>query len=790
MEFAGKGRTLVALSNILKHSKILPLCLIKRADYINDNEKSIKILQNLFPNQNLIIRSSSQQEDIEQYSSAGKYTSVLNVNSNDSTLLKESIERVFASYKNDIMTEEVLVQPMLHNIFMSGVAFTCDINTSAPYYIINYSETTDTTLVTSGTTNKLKTFVAYKNGLSFISDQAMISLITSIQEIESVCENDHLDIEFAMTIENEIYILQVRPITNYNKKSVESLNLDIPLDKLYKKIEKLTRPHPFLLGHTTCFGLMPDWNPAEILGIRPKKLAVSLYKELITDNIWAHQRNNYGYRDLTLHPLMVSFCGIPYIDVRITFNSFIPKNLQKQVADKLADYYIQRLKNYPEYHDKVEFEIVYSCYYIGLPNRLKELLSYGFTENELKRIEFSLLELTNEIIHPQHGLYKKDMAKLDKLIENHNKIINSDISIIDKIYWLIEECKVYGTLPFAGIARAGFIAIQFLHSFVDSGIITDEDYNNFMSSLKTVNKELNIDWLLYQKGEMSNEDFLGKYGHIRPDTYNILSPRYDEAFASYFSETEHLSTETSDSFMFSDHQMERIQWELDQNGLLISSELLINFIKESIEGREYAKFVFTRSVSEILRLIKQLGERMSILAEDMQHLDISVIKQLYVDLYFDNLTNVLENNIIMNKKQYVCTNQLKLPSVICSAADVYSFYMLEGEPNFITSKKISGQIVCLENGNILETLLENKIIFISSADPGYDFLFTKNISGLVTEFGGANSHMAIRCAEMGIPAVIGAGGRNFAIWKQYKRITIDCLSHSVKPLNSLEAKNE
>ena len=35
---------------------------------------------------------------------------------------------------------------------------------------------------------------------------------------------------------------------------------------------------------------MPDWNPAEIIGIRPKPLDLSLYKELITDHVWAKNR--------------------------------------------------------------------------------------------------------------------------------------------------------------------------------------------------------------------------------------------------------------------------------------------------------------------------------------------------------------------------------------------------------------------------------------------------------------------------------------------------------------------
>ena len=70
-------------------------------------------------------------------------------------------------------------------------------------------------------------------------------------------------------------------------------------------------------------------------------------------------------------------------------------------------------------------------------------------------------------------------------------------------------------------------------------------------------------------------------------------------------------------------------------------------------------------------------------------------------------------------------------------------------------------------------------MFIRAADPGYDFLFSKRIGGLVTEFGGANSHMAIRCAELGIPAVIGVGSQNYTEWSRYKRMTIDCLKKQI-----------
>ncbi|GIS28374.1 MAG: hypothetical protein CM15mP129_05710 [Chloroflexota bacterium] len=38
-------------------------------------------------------------------------------------------------------------------------------------------------------------------------------------------------------------------------------------------------------------------------------------------------------------------------------------------------------------------------------------------------------------------------------------------------------------------------------------------------------------------------------------------------------------------------------------------------------------------------------------------------------------------------------------------------------------------------------------MLIENADPGYDWLFNKGISG-ITKYGGANSHMAIRSAKL------------------------------------------
>ena len=650
-------------------------------------------------------------------------------------------------------------------------------DTFADYYTVNYYEGDDSAAVTSGNSNALKTFIKYKFSDFQVGDQDMEELLAVCGQIEKFLKNDALDIEFAIDENGKVYVFQVRPIAQGRKEQYEKVDLKPALKRIYKKVKKLSAQHPFLLGHTTCFGVMPDWNPAEILGVRPKKLAISLYKELITDNVWAHQRHDYGYCDLTMHPLMISFCGVPYIDTRITFNSFVPQNLNGKIAEKLVNYYLNKLARSPKYHDKIEFEIVFSCYYLGIHDQLKELLDYGFNENEITRIEFSLLELTNNIISPGTGLYKKDIDKITVLEENYHKIVRSDISLVDKIYWLIEECKAYGTLPFAGVARAGFIAVQFLKSFVNIGIINQDEYDAYMNSLDTVNKRMNRDLKKVTAGTLSKEEFLIRYGHIRPGTYDIMSKRYDEAFEEYFGDSTAWDMDvTEETFSFSEEKMFRIQTELEQNGLTINAMELISFIRESIEGREYLKFIFTKSVSKILLLIEDLGNRTGISKEDMAYLDISVVKQLYMDLHTGDIRTVFEENIRHNQLQYRSAIRLKLPSIIVEPEDVYSFWLLGEEPNYITQKSVTADTVVLEKDS---HGLEGCIVFIRSADPGFDFLFSKGIGGLVTQFGGVNSHMAIRCAELGIPAVIGAGEKNYSEWSRYKRITMDCMKKQV-----------
>ena len=113
----------------------------------------------------------------------------------------------------------------------------------------------------------------------------------------------------------------------------------------------------------------------------------------------------------------------------------------------------------------------------------------------------------------------------------------------------------------------------------------------------------------------------------------------------------------------------------------------------------------------------------------------------------------------------------------------YYFKINATLPNYIGTDIISAELVCLFGSNENFGDISNKIILIEQADPGYDWLFGQNIAGLITAYGGANSHMAIRSAEFGISAAIGIGEQLYKKFKKINEIQLDPKNKMIRILN-------
>ena len=76
--------------------------------------------------------------------------------------------------------------------------------------------------------------------------------------------------------------------------------------------------------------------------------------------------------------------------------------------------------------------------------------------------------------------------------------------------------------------------------------------------------------------------------------------------------------------------------------------------------------------------------------------------------------------------------------------------------------------------------LEGKVLLIEGADPGFDWIFSHPIKGLITKYGGANSHMAIRCAEFKLPAAIGCGEQIYDRLVKSHSLELNCGEKSLQ----------
>jgi glutamine kinase len=775
VQLGTKAETLERLAPILRSAAILPQVRFSTGEWRADPQDVLKRISAApWGSEALIVRSSAKCEDSSSESKAGQFTSVAGVEG--ATAVSAAVERVIASYAgNDCQDDQVLVQPMLREVSMAGVAVTREPHGGGPYFVVNYDDHSGRAdLVTSGTAEKLKTFICLKSCQDGIPGH-LLPILELLRELESLLGIDGIDVEFAVDRNGALYLLQVRQLALKERQpaanQTDAESTATAATEIAQKVALLTRPHPYLHGHRSVFGVMPDWNPAEIIGLKPRPLALSLYRELITDSIWAYQRDNYGYKNLRSFPLLVSFHGLPYIDVRVSFNSFLPREMQPDLAERLVNYYIERLLAQPTLHDKVEFEIIFSCYTLDLPERLLALKKHGFSGDDIADITGLLRNLTNKIINNENGLWRHDRAKVDKLVERLPKIQDASIDKISKVYWLLEDCKRYGTLPFAGLARAGFIATQFLGSLVTTGVLDRAGHAAFMSDLETVGSRIGRDFV-----SLTKDKFLARYGHLRPGTYDILSPRYDEAPDLYFdwsNRRQRLSTPSR--FLLSVSQLHLIERLLNEHGIEHDILSLIDFIKGGIEGREYAKFVFTRSLSDALSLIKQIGEEYGLSTEDCAFLDIADIRALYTES--GNVAMRLKASVAEGRRRHNLTRRIVLPPLISSPEDAFAFHLPSIHPNFITKQCVTAPISTIDDS---PDDIRDTILFVPSADPGFDWIFSRGIAGFVTQFGGVNSHMAIRASELAMPAVIGAGETLFGNWKRAGKICLDCGNQQVQ----------
>ncbi|EDZ60378.1 hypothetical protein PB7211_701 [Candidatus Pelagibacter sp. HTCC7211] len=774
-----KGNTLKTLENKIELFLTPKSVIFNISEWIDHKQNIINTIKTKFKKK-IIFRSSTTFEDTNKQSAAGAFDSVLNINAKNDQEITKSINKVIKSYKKKIKKiseQQILVQEMIQNIKMSGVIFTGNNLGYENYYTINYDDVTGRTdTVTSGNTAySNKTLYIYKDKKNFLRSPRFKELISATKEVEN-CFNTPLDIEFCMTKKNQLYLFQVRPIVLKKNLSKRFTKKDInkKLELEYYKIKKFFKKKnvPVLNGKTTMFSQMSDWNPAEMIGQFPSKLSYSLYSKLITDRCWLIARKKMGYKFFKDSSLMKSFAGRPYIDIRKSLNSLLPKDLNKNISQELIDKSILKLKVHPSSHDKIEFDLFPTCFSFQIKKKLKNL---GYKKNhhdiENKLLKIFLINLKNK----NHGSIKYNLKKIE-ILNKKQKEKNYDKKFnVLSIKGIIKDLKKYGIIPFSILARHGFVAKDILISLKEIKILSEIDVENFLRSFSTVTTDFLNDQVLLKNKQLSYKGFLNKYGHLRAGTYDIKSNNYSKMSKKILINDDVTHIIKHAKFNLSNNKKKKIQKLLNKKMINLNVAQLFEYIEASIKSREYAKFIFTKSINIILEKITNFAKYQKVKTKEIENLTIDQLMNLS-----NSPKTIIKDKIEKNTKESELNKIIKLPEIIVEDKNAYVGASVVSIPNFVTEKNITGKILFLDNK--IENNLDNKIILLENADPGFDFIFSFKINGLITKYGGANSHMTIRCNELNIPAAIGCGEAIFEKIKRSKKINLNCKNLLIKEL--------
>jgi len=786
-QFGTKAETLERLQGRVESAEIPALYYFQVGDWSASPNAVLQKIRDCFSGAFVAIRSSALAEDTAECSMAGAFLSKLNVDGSCRSELEAAIGQVVKSMTGN-PRDQVLVQPMVDDVAVSGVIMTFDMVHGAPYYCIDFDdESGRTDVVTSGNSGHKSLFV-YRHADSNLIRSARVALFLRLaRELEKICECAALDIEFGINKAGQLFLFQVRRISlSRNWHPVTERRAKRQLAYVEDFVRNCSKVRDGVLGNRTILAIMPDWNPAEIIGTTPRPLAVSLYRELITKAVWCHARASMGYRSMGDVELMVLINNHPYVDVRNSFNSFLPACLPDAIGEKLVNAWLARLETCPELHDKVEFEVVPTCMDFCFLDDFKTRYSEVLQEEELDTFRVELTRLTRDSLCPDStsalGRALESAASLDRLILP--EILDGEAyACLARADFLMAQCRKLGTLSFAIVARHAFIAEALLRSAIRRGALSDSRLTEFKRSIRTVTGSMVEEYAGVCQGRLAREEFLRKYGHLRPGTYEITSLRYDERDDLFLNDMPSLPS--AELLQFSLTSEERISVEalLDEAGLnVLSADQLLDFARKAIAGREYVKFVFTRVLSDALSMVVRWGEFYGLSRDDLSYLDWTAITKCLSHPVMDDVDRHYLDIAETARKSMAAAHAFRLGHIIFGVRDIYVATLNRSVPNYVGIGTATGPVVQLEANTSTSVNIRNMIVCIENADPGFDWIFTKCPSALITRFGGANSHMAVRCAEFGLPAAIGCGDQIYQRVVAAGSVELNCAANILRPL--------
>ena len=410
---------------------------------------------------------------------------------------------------------------------------------------------------------------------------------------------------------------------------------------------------------------LASWRPAEILGLNPRPLDCSLYKEFITSGKWNESISHFGYAN-EVNDIMQKIGNKPYISVDYSIAGLTPKSLSPNIKFKLKEYYIDKLKKRPQMHERLERDLIFNCYDFATKDKLIELMDYGFSDSEIKELSEALYEVTTNIMNIYEDVFKRDFDDLSRLtdlrheIRSYTPLKETNIMKVYKyINDLVQAIEDFGAHQYIRQSRCDIIARSLLKSLADKGYFTHEEIYRFISSIETEETKFEDYINRYIHGEINTDEFNELYGHLRVKTFDIRTDCYKHM------KIDGIFEGGNDSYV-------REKYTLDENvlsqalkdiGFDIRPSDFISLVSDMIKNKAYFRFEFIKSVSLILDMIVVVGNLHGIDREDMSYLEIQELISYHSR---DSYIQIIQSR----RDMYHAYSYLVLPELIFNVGDI------------------------------------------------------------------------------------------------------------------------
>lgn len=666
------------------------------------------------------VRSDRLNEDA---GGAGAFHSVLDVNAADPSAVGLAVGSVLRSYGRPRSDDRILVQHFVGDAQLAGVAASCLLPQGLDYRVVSWVARGDNTLVTGAAS---KCWTAYLNGVHCSTDSRWTPLLAELQRLLWQLRNwADREVEIEWLWNGRLQLVQLR-----------ALPVAPAADTRERGARALARAHD--QARRTggeLLGLMPDWNPAELLGEHPRQLALSLFRELISRRTWAQARARLGYLPVG-GELLRPIAGRPYVRVGRSLRSLLPATLGTGYRDALVAAQLRRLRAQPSLHDKLEFEVATGSY------EFRRSWRQRYPELEMEThaaLEVALRHQLSTLLDPAALARAYEGARFALRTRLAWPAANAPLATWRQA---LRRVRDHYALPFAQSARRCFVYELMLQTAVHEGAMSEQTLDQ---------------WRASAHGIYSDGDAVTWFQALRPGTFEIANARYGERF-------EHMPLPVPAA-----RPTPRVPSALERlargHGIEIDSHSLLRGFVLAHQARDWGKLALSLALSEGLEHLVQQAHARGHSREDLSWLTLSDLD--------DGRLATWPARIAAARQLHVNDGLLRLPPLLREPEDVHGFILEPGHPAFVGSGRVWACTHSVSVDSTPATLPSARALLLERCEPGFDWVYGRRPAVIVTAYGGPNAHVALRAHELGCPALLGVGTEVLQQMASWPAIEID-----------------